>query len=123
MQLAARTIGLWGMADTLSKELGARIRELRLQAGLTQEQFGNLVGKTPVAVSNVERGRATPSVASLRVFADRLGVPLHDMFRFGTKPRGGAKAGLNAKIELLKKADLDFVTLVVDALLKKRARK
>ncbi len=111
------------MADTISKELGARIRELRLQAGLTQEQFGNLVGKSPVAISNVERGRATPSVATLRIFADRFGVPLHDLFRFGTKPKGSAKAVLNSKIELLRKADLDFVTLVVDALLERRSKK
>jgi len=111
------------MADQFSKKLGARIRELRLQANLTQERFGDLVGKTPVAISGIENGHTMPSVATLRVFARKLGVRVSDLFDFESKPQGSASAKLNAKIGILRKGELETVDLVVDALLTKRTKK
>lgn len=42
-----------------------RLRLLRKTLGLTQEQFGNKIGRKASYISNVERGITTPSIAFL----------------------------------------------------------
>jgi tetratricopeptide (TPR) repeat protein len=55
--------------------IGDRLREARLAKGLTQAQLAiGLVTKG--FVSQVERNRTSPSLATLRVMAERLGMPL-----------------------------------------------
>ena len=55
--------------------VGERLREARRLKGMTQEQLGRGVA-TKGFICQVERNRATPSLAKLRVMADRLGLPL-----------------------------------------------
>jgi transcriptional regulator with XRE-family HTH domain len=55
--------------------VGERLREARLSRGLTQEQLARGLA-TKGFVSQVERNRTTPSLAKLRLMADRLGLPL-----------------------------------------------
>ncbi|GGJ13780.1 hypothetical protein GCM10010885_23920 [Alicyclobacillus cellulosilyticus] len=55
--------------------LGQKIREVRLQRGMTQADLGaNLV--TPSMISQIESDRAKPSFALLSELANRLGVPV-----------------------------------------------
>lgn len=58
----------------LARQIGARIREARLRAGLTQQQ---LVGDryTKAYVSALETGIARPSMVALSYLAERLGLP------------------------------------------------
>jgi len=111
------------MGRELSEKLGARIRELRGRARLTQQQLADLTGKSPEAISNLERGKAIPSVATLQVFANRLGVSLKDMFEFDRRARGDSASGLHAKLDLLTKGDRELVHDFVDMLLERRSRR
>jgi transcriptional regulator with XRE-family HTH domain len=58
----------------LARSIGARIRQARLRAGLTQQQ---LAGEryTKAYVSALENGTSKPSMAALNFLANRLGVP------------------------------------------------
>ena len=58
----------------LARSIGARIRQARLQAGLTQQQ---LAGDryTKAYVSALENGGSKPSMAALNYLASRLDVP------------------------------------------------
>jgi len=55
--------------------VGERLREARLSRGWTQEQLARGLA-TKGFISQVERNHTTPSLAKLRLMAERLGLPL-----------------------------------------------
>ena len=60
--------------------LGARIKALRLERDLQQRQLAEKAELTPSMVSQIESGRLTPSLNTLRKLADALGVTLAAIF-------------------------------------------
>ena len=54
---------------------GKRVREVRLEAGMTQEALAEAAGLHPTFVSNVERGYRLASLATLVQIARGLEVP------------------------------------------------
>ena len=57
-------------------DIGARIREARKAAGMTQEQLAEAVELSPQYVGQVERGCKTPRLETLDRIAHIFGVPL-----------------------------------------------
>ncbi|MEM6956111.1 MAG: helix-turn-helix transcriptional regulator [Myxococcota bacterium] len=55
--------------------LGARLRELRLEAGLTQAELARRTGIHRPNIARVEAGRHTPSLETLSRLASAIGVP------------------------------------------------
>ena len=55
--------------------VGDRLREARLSRGLTQAELARGLA-TKGFISQVERNHSTPSLAKLRIMAERLGLPL-----------------------------------------------
>lgn len=53
---------------------GERLRYLRFKKGVKQKVLAKLLGVTPAAVSNWERGTDTPSVENIKKIADYFGV-------------------------------------------------
>lgn len=70
-------------SDPEVMELGRQIRLLRKKAGLTLEQLANDVGVTASLISHVERGKASPSLTTLRGIARTLGVSTASLFMGG----------------------------------------
>src|SRR5262245_35937636 len=64
----------------LDVELGPRLRGLRTSRGLTLRQLATRAGVTESFVSQVERGVATPSIASVQRIARGLGLSIADLF-------------------------------------------
>ena len=62
--------------------LGNKIRELRVNKGLTQEQLATALNLSPQAISKWETGGGYPDVATLPVLAGYFGVSLDDMFEY-----------------------------------------
>lgn len=61
--------------DPLAKLVGARVRQLREEAGLTIEKLAyesDLGSKGHL--SSIEKGLVVPTIKTLKVLADRLGV-------------------------------------------------
>jgi transcriptional regulator with XRE-family HTH domain len=72
----------------LARQLGNRIRALRLEANVTQEQLAWACNLNKGYMSRVESGKQIPSVPVLATMARELGVELTDLFAFDqTKPR------------------------------------
>jgi transcriptional regulator with XRE-family HTH domain len=65
---------------TVPATLGARIRQERQAAGLTVRKLAARIDVSPSLISQIERGRATPSVATLWAIATELGLPVGDLF-------------------------------------------
>jgi transcriptional regulator with XRE-family HTH domain len=82
--------------DALTPEsLGARLRELRTGAGVSLRALAALLGISPSAVSQIERGVMRPSVSRLIAYVGAIGVPLSAVFETGIEkaPEGSAGAG------------------------------
>ncbi len=62
------------------KRLGLRLRELREQRGLTQEQAAELMGVHPKSMPRIEGGTANPTVATLVAASVAYKVPLRELF-------------------------------------------
>jgi Zn-dependent peptidase ImmA (M78 family)/DNA-binding XRE family transcriptional regulator len=59
--------------------VGARIRQARLDRGLSQEQLGHLVSKRQATISSWERGDPVPSIEDLYDIAWVLDMEVHDL--------------------------------------------
>jgi transcriptional regulator with XRE-family HTH domain len=88
-----------GRADvgSVSAAVGSRIRSERRSAGLTVRGLAARTGLSPSLISQVERGRATPSVATLFAIAAELGLSVGDLFNSETElpARNGGQAALS----------------------------
>ncbi len=62
--------------------LGSKIKELRKQRGITQEQLANAVGISFQAVSKWENNIALPDITLAPVIANYFGVSLDELFDF-----------------------------------------
>ena len=65
---------------TIEVDLGARIRALRLARGLTLRRLAADAGVTESFLSQVERGVASPSIASVQRIARALGQSIAELF-------------------------------------------
>ena len=66
--------------------LGASIRKRRLQLGMTLQDLAEAASLTKSFVSQVERGRNSPSISTLRNISVALEVPLLYFFQSETAP-------------------------------------
>ncbi len=60
-------------------ELGNRLREARTSQGLSLRSLAERLGVSPSLLSQVETGRAKPSVSTLSAIVNELGVSLDEM--------------------------------------------
>ena len=67
---------------TLRKRFGLRLREIRANRRMTQEEFAELVGMSVDFLSLIERGRNAPSFETLDRIAKKLKLPVADLFTF-----------------------------------------
>jgi transcriptional regulator with XRE-family HTH domain len=62
------------------RRLGARVKHLRRERGLTQEELAERASLTSKFVGEVERAESNPSAASLARMAGALSVSMGDLF-------------------------------------------
>ena len=63
--------------------IGARVRALRNEAGLTQAEIAEAAGITPESMSRIERGRLSPSTDLVTRLAAAIGVVPGALFERG----------------------------------------
>jgi transcriptional regulator with XRE-family HTH domain len=60
-------------------QIGRRLREARMARGISLREMARRIGVSPTFVSQVERGKANPSVGTLYAFAMELGASLDEL--------------------------------------------
>jgi transcriptional regulator with XRE-family HTH domain len=73
--------GARGLAAALGTTIGQRLREYRLQLGLTVGQLAERGGLSKGMLSKIENAQASPSLATLANLATAIGVPVTAFFR------------------------------------------
>lgn len=71
--------------DDLRKTFGLRVRQLRVQRGISQEGLAELCGLDRTYIGGIERGERNPSLVNIGKIAISLGVRVADLFEIETK--------------------------------------
>jgi transcriptional regulator with XRE-family HTH domain len=61
------------------EQLGLRVKEVRLQKGLTQTELANKIGKDHPSINKLENGKVNPSYVFLLEVAQGLEVHIKDI--------------------------------------------
>lgn len=69
------------MSDLKSK-FGKRLKQIREERGLTQNQLAELVGVEPITISNIEVGRNAARFTTIEKLSKALRVKVRDLFDF-----------------------------------------
>ena len=77
-----------GGRASLAEPVGDGLRKHRQDAGMSLRALARKVGVSPSLISQIEHGKATPSVATLYAIVSELGVSLDELFF--DEPRGAA---------------------------------
>lgn len=65
-----------------TQKLGKRLKQLRLEANLTQEKLSIATGLSQTYISGIETGHRNPSIKTLDKIAKALGVSISDITNF-----------------------------------------
>lgn len=85
-------------APPIEVDLGARIRALRLARGHTLRQLAANAGVTESFLSQVERGVASPSIASVQRIARALGQSIAELFAADERAGSVVRAGERRRV-------------------------
>ncbi len=64
----------------ITDALGMRIRQLRVEKGLSQEKFALHIGMDRTYFASVEAGKRNISIINIQKIADGLEIPLSQLF-------------------------------------------
>ncbi len=67
---------------TAQQKLGKKLRELRTEAGLSQERLGEITGLDRTYISGIERGVRNPSLRNIEKLAKALKVSVSELTSF-----------------------------------------
>jgi transcriptional regulator with XRE-family HTH domain len=73
------------MANPLLVEFGLRLKKLRLNRGLSQEQLGLIAELDRTYISGIERGTRNVSLINVFRIAHALNVPIAELFQTDNK--------------------------------------
>lgn len=66
----------------LRMQFARRLKALRIERQMTQDDLAKAAGVSTAFISSVERGINSPSFATLESIAEALDVPVQDLFDF-----------------------------------------
>lgn len=72
--------------DDLVVNLGRKIRYYRTKKEITLKELAQRVGVTPSLLSQIEHGKASPSLGTLRSVANVFDIPVGILFEMNSRP-------------------------------------
>ena len=68
------------MKENLAQRFGRCVRQLRVEAGLSQVEFGERCGFYQTYLSRLERGQANPTLNAMEVIANAHGLTAYELW-------------------------------------------
>jgi transcriptional regulator with XRE-family HTH domain len=65
----------------IQRQIGAKVRKLRLKNGWSQDLFADKSGLNRAHVGEIERGESNVTIQTLKIIADTLGVRITDLVK------------------------------------------
>jgi transcriptional regulator with XRE-family HTH domain len=81
----------------LMNNLGSRLKDERLKAGMTLRELARQAQVSPSFISQIENGKSQPSVATLYTFSRLLGISVDELFDQGWAQPGTPPEGEDAE--------------------------
>lgn len=100
----------------LNIQIGERIKIAREKSGLTQEQFAEVIDKTPQFISDLERGVSGISIETLKVICEKLRIT-SDSILFPERAYTGDIDELTDKLKNMTTPQFRAMTQIVNAFL------
>jgi transcriptional regulator with XRE-family HTH domain len=70
------------MKNSILDKFGLRLKALRIEKNLTQEQFALVCGLHKNYIGMVERGERNPSLINIEIIANGLELSISDLMKF-----------------------------------------
>lgn len=64
-----------------SKKLGENLKKIRTKKDITQIEIARTLGVDRSFVSNIENGKANPTLSTITNLANALGVPVNELLK------------------------------------------
>lgn len=77
-EIQGDTVVITFVRKEVALDIGQRLRDIRLRAGMSQKELAVKVGLTPSFISQIENNQIAPSLTSFIQICDALGVSLSD---------------------------------------------
>ncbi|WP_088102030.1 helix-turn-helix domain-containing protein [Halalkalibacter urbisdiaboli] len=106
----------------ISKIIGERLRKLRKEQGLSQEELAHKAFLHPTYIGQLERGEKNPTVETVEKVANALQISLADLFRFSTTNENDVIDQLMVQLHSISKEDQETLMKVVSVLLEWKDR-
>lgn len=95
--------------------IGNRLREARDEKKLTQEKLAEIVGLTPVAISNIENGTSSPKFTTIVAITKVLGISLDFLLSPElTEANKDFIYEINLKLNSMEQWELEYLNHYID---------
>ena len=110
------------MIDDIKQNIGAKVKLVRSDANLTQEQLAFDIEVSVETISNIERGKVIPSIDTLLKISQKLNFSISDFFagldrKKLSNKRIESEARMLHNIKKLENKELDFAIKQVELLI------
>jgi transcriptional regulator with XRE-family HTH domain len=105
-------------------QLGNKIREIREIRGMSQVVLAGKLNKSKETISNFERGKTIPSVATLVSLARVLDIQIKDFFDYTPAAKDDKNISfIEARMQMMSDDDRAVLAMIADGLCKIRKKK
>lgn len=103
------------MSD-IAKQLGQRIRELRTQRHMSQEELSFKAGISPAHLGQIERALKNPTIDTIAKISVALDIPIADLFTMdavATTPHNATLGKIDAQLlSMSEEEQMDILRII-----------